>query len=305
MCAKRVTSQPKDVGTTGHVWDGIEELNNPLPRWWVWIFYLCIVFAVGYVIAYPAIPLIHGATQGLIGGNPRSAVEADLAKWATSQKPMQDKLVQADVNSIPTDPALKDYAVNAGKAVFNTYCVQCHMREGQGNKAKGYPTLSDNDWLYGGTMDAIVTTVTHGIRNTADADARSVGLYMPAWSDHAPAGAMADLATAKLTDDQVGQVVNYVLKLSGQDHDEALATAGQQIFADNCAACHGDQATGNRDMGAPNLTDAIWMYGGDKATLMQTVMFGRGGVMPAWTGRLSEADIRSVATYVHGLGGGE
>ena len=298
MCAKKVTQQqPKDVGTTGHIWDGIQELNNPLPRWWIWTFYLTIVFAIGYTIAYPAWPMISRATQGVIGSNQRLDVAADIQRWDDKNAGVRAKLVAADVNAIPDDPALRVFAVNAGRAVFNTNCVQCHMREGQGNNVAGYPTLSDNDWLFGGTMDAIVTTITHGIRNTTDPDARGVGLVMPAW-------AHAD-APVQLTGGQISQVVNYVLKVSGQTADEALATAGAQIFADNCVACHGEKAEGNRDMGSPNLIDAIWMYGGDGAALTATISGGRGGVMPAWGGRLSPADIRSVATYVHALGGGE
>jgi len=298
MCAKKVTQQPpKDVGTTGHSWDGIQELNNPLPRWWIWTFYLTIVFSVGYTIAYPAWPMITRATQGVIGSNQRLNVAADIQRWDDKNAGIREKLVAADVNAIPTDPALRDFAVNAGRAVFNTNCIQCHMREGQGNKAGGYPTLSDNDWLFGGTMDAIVTTITHGVRNDTDPDARNVGLVMPAWS-HAD-------APVQLTGEQISQVVNYVLNVSGQTSDAALATAGAQIFADNCVACHGEKAEGNRDMGSPNLTDAIWMYGGDGATLTATISGGRAGAMPAWGGRLSPADIRSVATYVHALGGGE
>lgn len=304
MCAKKVTPTSKEVGTTGHSWDGIEELNNPLPRWWVWVFYLTIIWGLGYTIAYPAWPLIDHATQGLIGGNARDAYEVETAKWDEVQKPMEEALLKPAVADIPKDAALKDYAYNAGKAVFATYCAQCHQAGGGGLMTKGYPNLIDNDWLFGGDMDAIVTTVSHGIRNTTDPEARNVGLVMPAWSEKAT-GELADAASAKFTEEQVGQVVSYVLQISGQEADAAQATAGAQLFADNCAACHGDGGVGNRDMGAPNLTDAIWLYGGDAATLTATVVGGRAGVMPAWAGRLSEADIRSVATYVHSLGGGE
>ena len=297
MCAKKVTELPKDPTTTGHVWDGIQEFNNPLPRWWVWTFYLTILFAIGYTIAFPAWPMLTRATQGVIGSNQRLVVAADIQAWDDRNAAIRDKLVAADVNAIPADPALKDFAVNAGRAVFNTNCIQCHMREGQGNRTGGYPTLSDNDWLFGGTMEAIVTTVTHGIRNTTDPDARNVGLVMPAWSH--------EDAPVQLTGEQISQVVNYVLKISGQTADEALATPGAQIYADNCVACHGEKAEGNRDMGSPNLADAIWVYGGDANTLTATITGGRAGVMPAWGGRLSEADIISVATYVHALGGGE
>lgn len=297
MCAKRVTEKPKEVSTTGHSWDGIQEFNNPLPRWWVWTFYLTIIFAIGYTIAFPAWPMLTRATQGVIGGNPRITVTEDIQRWDDQNAPIRAKLVAADLNSIPNDPTLNDFAVNAGRAVFNTNCVQCHMREGQGNRAGGYPTLSDNDWLYGGTMEAIVTTVTHGIRNTIDPDARNVGLVMPAWS-HAD-------APVQLTGEQIAQVVNYVLKISGGLADNDLAGLGAQVFADNCASCHGDDAKGNRDMGSPNLTDAIWLYGGDKDAITYQIVNARAGVMPNWNARLSEADIRSVALYVHGLGGGE
>ena len=305
MCAKKVTEKPNDVGTTGHSWDGIQELNNPLPRWWVWTFYVTILFSLGYVIAFPAWPMITRATQGVIGTNQRLNVAADIETWNDKNAPIREKLVAADVNAIPNDPALRDFAVNAGRAVFNTNCIQCHMREGQGNRQGGYPTLSDNDWLYGGGMEAIILTITHGVRNTTDPDARNVGFFMPAWSEKSEPGAMKDAATAQLTDEQVSQVVNYVLDMSGQTADATKAAAGAAIFAENCVACHGEDGKGNRDMGSPNLTDAIWVYGGDEAGLTQTLVVGRGGVMPAWGGRLSEADIISVATYVHALGGGE
>lgn len=293
MCAKKVTKAPNEVGTTGHVWDGIEELNNPLPRWWVWVFYITIIWALAYSVLYPAWPMLTQATPGVLGAdNNRAAVEKDIKAVDDANAPMKAKLVAADLATIPKDEALSQYAFQAGKATFNTFCVQCHGREGGGNKGKGYPTLSDNDWLWGGDMEAIHTTVTHGIRNTTDPDARLS--EMPKFG-----------TDELLTKDQIGQVVEYVLQLSGQDHDAGLATAGQQIFADNCAACHGDDAKGNRDLGAPNLTDAIWLYGGDRETILTTVTKARFGVMPAWGGKLTEDQIRAVATYVHTLGGGE
>lgn len=312
MCAKPIKEDPKtSVGTTGHSWDGIEELNNPLPRWWVWSFYLCIAFALVYSVLYPAWPLIHGATPGLLGASTRADVALDIKRFDDLNAPIKAKLVAADLTAIEKDDSLKSYAMEAGKSIFATNCAPCHGSGAAGLQGKGYPNLLDNDWLYGGAIDAIHTTITHGVRNTVDPDARNQGIYMAAWSDKAT-GAMADLATAKLTDEQVGQVVNFVLKISGQTADEAKATAGAAIFAENCAACHGAEGRGNRDMGAPNLTDAIWLYGGSDATLTQTIMYGRGGVMPTWgyapkgsTPRLTEDQIRAVAVYVHSLGGGE
>ena len=310
--AKPIKEDLKDkVGTTGHSWDGIEELNNPLPRWWVWVFYLTIVWAIGYAIAYPAWPLIKGATPGLLGASTRADVEAEIKAFDDLNAPIKAKLVAADLTAIEGDESLKAYAIQDGKSIFATNCAPCHGAGAAGVQGKGYPNLLDNDWLYGGTIDAIHTTITHGVRNTNDPDARNVGIYMPAWGDKAT-GTLADVATAKLTDEQVGQTVAYVLKISGQTADEAKATAGAQLFADNCAACHGADGKGNRDMGAPNLTDAIWLYGGDEATLTETIKAGRGGVMPTWgyapegsTPRLSEDEIRAVAVYVHSLGGGE
>ena len=310
--AKPVKEDPNSkVGTTGHSWDGIEELNNPLPRWWVWVFYLTIIWALGYAILYPAWPLIHGATPGLLGASTRADVQVEIDRFDAANAPIKAKLVAADLTAIEKDDGLKSYAMEAGKSIFATNCAPCHGSGAAGVKGKGYPNLLDNDWLYGGAIDAIHTTVTHGVRNTVDPDARNVGIYMPAWSAKAT-GALADMATAKLTAEQVSQVVNYVLKMSGQKADETKAAAGAQIFTENCAACHGADGKGNRDMGAPNLTDAIWLYGGDAATLTETLNLGRGGVMPSWgysapgtKARLSEDQIRAVAVYVHSLGGGE
>ncbi|MFN0113944.1 MAG: cytochrome-c oxidase, cbb3-type subunit III [Paracoccaceae bacterium] len=295
------TGEPE---TTGHIWDiDLREYNNPLPRWWLYTFYVTIVWGLAYAIAYPAWPMITQATQGMLGHSARADVAAEIKRFADANAPIEAKLVATDLTAIADDPELANFTRNAGAAVFKTYCAQCHGAGAAG--AKGYPNLLDNDWLWGGDIGAIHTTITHGIRNTTDADARGAYAYMPAWSDRAPPGPMTDAAPAKLTDAEVAQVVNHLLKLSGQTADAAMAAAGQPLYADNCAACHGDDGTGNRDLGAPDLTDAIWLFGGDEAALTQTIAFGRGGAMPNWTPRLSEAQIRAVAAYVHGLGGGE
>jgi cytochrome c oxidase cbb3-type subunit 3 len=301
--SKKPVTRPSEPETTGHSWDGIQEYNNPLPRWWLWTFYITIIWGLAYTIAYPAWPMLTRATDGFFGNTMRANVQAEIDGFNARNAPIEQKLVAVDLTAIKDDPELVNYTKNAGAAVFRTYCAQCHGAGAAGHP--GFPNLLDNDWLWGGDIEAIHTTVTHGIRNTTDSDARGVGIYMPAWSNHAPPGPMADSASAQLTDDEIGQVVNFVLKLSGQTADETKAAAGQQLFADNCAACHGEDGKGNRDMGAPNLTDAIWLYGGDEASLTQTIDYGRGGVMPNWAPRLTEAQIRSVAAYVHGLGGGE
>ncbi|MGA0543149.1 cytochrome-c oxidase, cbb3-type subunit III [Neotabrizicola sp. VNH66] len=293
MCAKKVTKVEREVPTTGHSWDGIEEFDNPMPRWWVWVFYACIVWGVGYTIAYPAWPLVTQATQGLLGGTKnRDLVAAEIAGWDARNAEVKAKLIATDLNAIKDDPALASYAENAGAAVFRTNCAQCHGSGAAGVQQLGYPNLLDDDWLWGGTMEDIHLTVTHGIRNTTDADAR--------YSEMPKFG-----ADGLLDKTQIGDVVEYVLQISGQEHDAAKATAGAQVFADNCAACHMDDGSGDRAQGAPKLTDAVWLYGGSREAITETVTYARYGVMPNWNERLTEDDIRAVSYYVHSLGGGE
>jgi cytochrome c oxidase cbb3-type subunit 3 len=290
MSKKAKNHQDGDPNTTGHSWDGIEEFDNPMPRWWLWTFYVCIVFALGYSVMYPAWPMLTRATPGLLGASTRADVAVEIQEFADANGPIRAKLEAADLTTIATDPELSGYANNAGAAVFRTWCAQCHGSGAAG--AAGYPNLLDDDWLWGGDIEAIHTTITHGIRNTTDDDARL--------SDMPRFGADELLEKA-----QIDEVVQFVRSISNQESDATLATAGATVFEENCAACHGDDGKGNRDLGAPNLTDAIWLYGGDVADLTYTVTNARHGVMPNWNTRLSEADIRAVSVYVHGLGGGE
>ncbi|MEY4305150.1 MAG: cytochrome-c oxidase, cbb3-type subunit, partial [Pseudomonadota bacterium] len=291
MCAKQVKKEAQQVETTGHAWDGIEELNNPLPRWWVWVFYACIAWGIWYTIAYPAWPLLTQATQGYLGSDMREDVAAEIKRFDDANADIKAKLVAAPLTSIATDDTLKQFAVSAGASVFKNNCAQCHGSGAAGVQGKGYPNLTDNDWLWGGDVEAIHTTVSHGIRNTNDPDAR--------YSEMPKFGLDGLLDEAQIT-----QVVEYVLQLSGQEHDATLAAAGQTLFVDNCAACHTETGAGDRTQGAPALNDAIWLYGGDRETVTATVQGARYGVMPSWAGRLSEDEIRAVAAYVHSLGGG-
>lgn len=291
---RRVGKNVVEVQSTGHSWDGIEEYDNPLPRWWLWTFYATIVWSVGYVLAYPAIPLIHGSTQGFIGTTPRDEVAVDIKRFADANAPIQQKLASVELGTIKDDPELVNYTANAGRAVFNTWCVQCHQAGGAG--ASGYPALVDDDWLWGGTIDDIHTTILHGIRSPDDPDSR--------YSEMPRFGADGILDAA-----QIDQVTNYVLALAKLPHDTAKAEAGATVYADNCVACHMEDGTGDRAQGAPNLTDAVWLYTDNgqptEARIRQIIHDGPFGVMPAWSQRLSEADIRAVASYVHSLGGGE
>lgn len=277
-----------DYETTGHEWDGIKEYNKPLPRWWLWTFYATIVWGVIYTIAYPAWPGISAATPGLLGYSTRAEVTEDIARFEGANAGINERLASVELTEIAADPELTQFAQNAGAAVFKTWCAQCHGSGAAG--AKGYPNLLDDDWLWGGDIEAIHETIAHGIRNENDPDARYS--EMPAFGD-------------LLEQDEIVAAVNYVMSLSGEPQDASLVEAGETVYLDNCSACHMEDGTGDRWQGAPNLTDAIWLYGGDYDTLLETVTYSRFGVMPSWADRLNEAQIRAVATYVHGLGGGE
>ena len=283
----------EDTSTTGHSWDGIEEFNNPLPRWWLWIFYACIVWAIWYSIAYPAWPGVKSATAGYLGFSTRAQVAEDIATAEAKNAAINEKLASVELASIATDPELEGYAKSAGAAVFKTWCAQCHQTNGAG--AVGYPNLQDDDWLWGGTMEDIHLTLLHGIRSETDDDSRYS--EMPAFG-----------RDELLEEEEISQVVNFVMSLTpnvNPPQDPSMVEAGAVVFEDNCAACHMEDGSGDRAQGAPNLADAIWLYGGDYAAISETVHNSRFGVMPDWNERLSEAQIRAVATYVHQLGGGE
>lgn len=283
----------EDPSTTGHSWDGIEEFNNPLPRWWLWIFYACIVWAIWYSIAYPAWPGVKSATAGYLGFSTRAQVAEDIATAEAKNAAINEKLASVELASIATDPELEGYPKSAGAAVFKTWCAQCHQTNGAG--AVGYPNLQDDDWLWGGTMEDIHLTLLHGIRSETDDDSRYS--EMPAFG-----------RDELLEEEEISQVVNFVMSLTpnvNPPQDPSMVEAGAVVFEDNCAACHMEDGSGDRAQGAPNLADAIWLYGGDYAAISETVHNSRFGVMPDWNERLSEAQIRAVATYVHQLGGGE
>ena len=288
--SKTPEKQPGDPKTTGHVWDGLEEFDNPMPRWWLWTFYATIIWGVIYTILYPAWPLVNSATAGILGWSTRANVAAEIAAVEEANAAINDKLASVELASIQGDAELNSYAVSAGSAVFKTWCAQCHGSGAAG--AKGYPNLLDDDWLWGGDIESIHFTVTHGIRNEDSDEARYS--EMPAFG-----------RDELLTEEEIDQVVNYVMSLSGEPRDAGAVEAGSVIYADNCAACHGEDATGDREQGAPNLSDAIWLFGGDYDSLTETVSNSRYGVMPAWNTRLTEAQIRAVSAYVHQLGGGE
>jgi len=276
--------------TTGHQWDGIKELNTPLPRWWVITFYLTIVWAIGYWIVYPAWPLLWSHTTGIWNYSTRADVATELANLDKIRGEKMVALGNAPLEEIEKNPALLALARARGKTVFADNCAPCHGSGGAG--AKGYPNLNDDEWLWGGSLDQIMQTIQFGAR-----------------SGHTKAHEGAMLAFGKdgiLKKDEIVTVANYVRSLSGLSTAAGYnAATGAKLFADNCASCHGEGGKGNPELGAPNLTDRIWLYGSDETTLVETITNGRAGVMPAWAGRLDVPTIKALTVYVHSLGGGK
>ncbi len=288
MAEQKRIDQPTGTETVGHEWDGIRELNNPLPAWWVWTFYITIIWAIAYTVAYPAWPLLSSNTKGMLGWSSRGDVSENLKAARAAQAEFVDAIASKDVAAILADDKLREFATAGGAAAFKVNCVQCHGSGAEGSP--GFPNLNDDDWLWGGSADAIYTTLTHGIRYNADGDTRVS--EMPAFADI-------------LNADQIGQVAAYAASLTGAQADAAKVEAGKTVYAENCASCHGDDAKGGRDFGAPNLTDAIALYAGDEASIAAQVARPQHGVMPAWGARLGDTTVKQLAVYVHSLGGGE
>ncbi len=277
------------TSTTGHEWDGIKELNTPLPRWWLWTFYGSILFALGYVIVYPAWPLITEATPGLAGYSSRAEFDKDQAAAVAAQGDRIAQIEATPVAEILDDPELARFATAGGKSMFKVNCSQCHGTGATG--APGYPNLNDDEWIWGGTIEQIYATITHGARS--DLDAETQVNTMPNFG-----------ADDLLTPAQIDVVSREVAALSGIEGGEA-SDEGAQLFADNCAACHGERGVGVPEIGGPSLVDQIWLYQGTLATIKAQVELPRHGVMPAWGARLGDTAVKELAIYVHGLGGGQ
>lgn len=275
--------------TTGHEWDGIKELNTPMPRWWLWTFYATIAFSVGYTVLFPAWPLISDATGGLLGYSSRANLHGELASVQAANQGVIEKIATLPLEDILADSELTRFATAAGSAAFKVNCSQCHGTGAAG--APGYPNLNDDSWIWGGTVEDIYTTVAHGVRSPTDEETRFN--LMPNFG-----------ADGILDRDQIKDMVAYVAGLSGIEAEPASADAAQ-LFLDNCAGCHGDDAKGIPEAGGPDLTDAIWLYEGSVASIEAQLMQARHGMMPAWSDKLDDVTIKQLAVYVHGLGGGQ
>ncbi|MCW1843137.1 cytochrome-c oxidase, cbb3-type subunit III [Prosthecomicrobium hirschii] len=274
------------ISTTGHEWDGLKELNNPLPKWWLWTWYACIAWALVYYVLYPSWPLASSYTKGLLGYSQRQDALDKVAEGQAARAVIGKGLATAELSAIAADPKMREFAMANGKAAFGDNCAPCHGSAGVGGP--GFPSLQDDDWLWGGKLSDIHQTLKVGIRSTHDETRQT---QMPAFGKD-----------GVLKKDEISTVADYVLSLSGKG---TATPAGKQLFADNCASCHGEDGKGNIEMGAPNLTDAIWLYGGTKEKIVETVTNSRAGVMPTWEGRLDPVTIKSLAVYVHSLGGGK
>ncbi|PKQ00613.1 MAG: cytochrome-c oxidase, cbb3-type subunit III [Alphaproteobacteria bacterium HGW-Alphaproteobacteria-13] len=291
MAENKRIDEATGTSTVGHEWDGIEELDTPMPRWWLWTFYATIVWGIGYVILYPAWPLVNSATEGVLKWTSRGQLEQELAADAQRRAPVVSAIATTPVASLPGKPELMQAAVQGGAAAFRVHCVQCHGAGGAG-VPNLYPSLTDDDWLWGGDLDSIEYTITHGIRNPDHGETHFS--LMPAFGRDG----MLDSA-------QVADVVSHVRVISGQEKPSRASTRGAELYEANCAVCHGPAGEGGREFGAPKLTDAIWLYGGDRASITAMVDNPRNGVMPRWGGRLDPVTIKMLAAYVYSLGGGE
>jgi len=274
--------------TTGHEWDGIRELNSPLPRWWLWTYYATIIWAVAYWIAMPAWPLLSDYTRGLLGHSQRAQLSDQIAAVKAGQAGLIARTAKASLTEIQADPELLEFALAGGRSAFAVNCSQCHGSGASGGK--GYPNLNDDDWLWGGTVGQIHAAIQYGIR--ADHDETRFN-EMPAFG-----------RDEILNPQQVDAVADYVVALS-QNPGLADSLPGKAQFNDQCVACHGVGGAGNVELGAPNLSDAIWLHEGGKPVVVDIITNSRSGVMPAWVGRLDQVAIKQLAVYVHSLGGGK
>jgi cytochrome c oxidase cbb3-type subunit 3 len=275
--------------TTGHEWDGIRELNTPLPKWWLYILYATIAWSAVWAILYPSFPGLSGHWRGTTGWTQRAAIAEQMAAVEAERAPMLERIRTAALDEIRRDPGLLQYAMAGGRVAFADNCAPCHGAGGEGRPG-GFPSLADDSWIWGGTLEDIHFTIRHGIRNTQDENARMS--LMPAYAQI-------------LSRQEIDDVAEHVLGFTGRSTNAESAARGAAIYAEQCAACHGAKGEGVREQGGPALNDAIWLYGGSKREIAAQIANPRMGVMPPWQGRLDEAIIRMLTVYVHTLGGGE
>jgi cytochrome c oxidase cbb3-type subunit 3 len=293
MTSEREKDAVTGVDTTGHEWDGVKELDNPLPRWWLYIFYASIVAAAIYWVLMPAWPLVNSYTPGILGFSDRHNVAVAIEDLRATRAPMFERLANASSAELSADPELQQFARAAGESVFGDYCRTCHGAGGAG--APGYPVLADDVWIWGGSLAEIEHTLRVGVRSTHP-DTRTS--QMPAFG-----------RDNLLSREQIGDVTEYVISISAArarlDPNATAAARGAVVYREQCVICHGATGAGDRSFGAPSLQDDVWLYGGTRDEIRRQVEMGRGGVMPSWESRFDAGTLRALAYYVHEMGGGE
>lgn len=293
MAEPRERDAHSGTETTGHEWDGLKELDTPLPRWWLYIFYASILVSIVYWVLMPAWPLANSYTPGTLNFSDRRNVAAEMAALEGARGPMFQRLGNATGADIANDPELQEFARAAGESVFGDYCATCHGSGGAG--APGYPVLADDVWIWGGSLAEIEHTLRVGVRSPHPETRNSA---MPAYG-----------RDGLLTADQIGDVTEYVVSVSAAsarlEPDAAASARGAAVYQEQCAVCHGATGAGDRSVGAPSLQDDVWLYGGSREEIRRQIELGRGGVMPSWEARFDQGVIRALAYYVHQMGGGE
>jgi len=278
--------------TTGHEWDGIKELDTPLPRWWVWVLYATIAWSIVYFILYPAIPGLTGYTKGVLGYSSRVEVGERIAAAKAAQGKFLDGIRKSSLSEIRNNDQLLRFALAGGKAAFADNCAPCHGVGGVGNRG-GYPSLADDVWIWGGSLKDIERSILYGIRNEHE---NSRSSQMPAF------GGGED---AVLKPNQIADVASFVLSLTNRSKDAEAVKRGAPLYKEHCASCHGPAGKGDPKQGAPRLNDAIWLYGGSRDAIIAQITKPTMGAMPAWNTRLDAETIKMLAVYVHALGGGQ
>ncbi|MFN2099674.1 cytochrome-c oxidase, cbb3-type subunit III [Altererythrobacter sp. MF3-039] len=281
---KRI-DQPTGTEFVGHEWDGIEELDTPMPRWWLWTFYATIAWGIIYTILYPAWPLVNQATEGVLGWTSRGQLAQEMSAADMARQSYREQLAAIDVVKLQDNPELMQRAVAGGAAAFKVNCVQCHGAGAAGSP--GYPNLNDDEWIWGGDLQSIETTLLHGVRWDGSDETRFS--LMPGFGDIFTAGEISSLAS-------------HVMSFTGRGQSSPVAA---ELYDINCASCHQSDGSGDRAQGAPALNDAIWLYGGSEAEIRQQIRQPSHGVMPGWKDRLDPVTIKMLAAYVHSRGGGE
>jgi cytochrome c oxidase cbb3-type subunit 3 len=293
MTDKRERDEVSGTETTGHEWDGIRELDTPLPRWWLYIFYATIVAAIVYWVLMPAWPIGNGYTRGLLNFSDRGNVAAEIRSLRSARAPTFERLARASTTQIANDAELQEFARAAGEAAFGDYCRTCHGAGGAG--APGYPVLADDVWIWGGSLAEIEHTLRVGVRSDHPETRNSL---MPAFG-----------RDGLLTPAQIADVTEHVISISSArqrlEPNRSAAQRGAGVYAEQCVVCHGATGAGDRSVGAPSLNDDLWLYGGSRAEIRRQIELGRAGVMPAWERRFDAGTLRALAYYVHEMGGGE